>query len=124
MRDATDALQGQQPGQATGPQQQALDQLRQGMQSMRQSMQQQFGQQPGEGQGRGQTSYQPGQQRDPLGRAQEEGGTAASGDDVQIPDRMDLQRAREILNELRRRSGDRARPDYELDYIDRLLNRF
>ena len=34
------------------------------------------------------------------------------------------QRAREILDELRRRAGDFNRPQLELDYIDRLLRRF
>jgi hypothetical protein len=43
---------------------------------------------------------------------------------VQIPDEMELRRAREILNELRRRRGQRSRPPLELDYIDRLLQQF
>jgi len=30
----------------------------------------------------------------------------------------------EILDELRRRAGERSRPEIELDYIDRLLKRF
>jgi hypothetical protein len=37
---------------------------------------------------------------------------------------MELRRSREILDELRRRSGDRQRPALELDYIDRLLHQF
>ena len=41
-----------------------------------------------------------------------------------IPDTVDLKRAREIRDELRRRSGDRSRPEVELDYIDRLLRQF
>ena len=35
-----------------------------------------------------------------------------------------LQKAREILDELRRRAGERFRPEIELDYIERLLKRF
>jgi hypothetical protein len=35
-----------------------------------------------------------------------------------------LQRAHEILKELRRRAGDLWRPDLELEYIERLLKRF
>jgi hypothetical protein len=35
-----------------------------------------------------------------------------------------LQRARDILEELFRRAGERTRPLFELDYIDRLLRRF
>jgi hypothetical protein len=33
-------------------------------------------------------------------------------------------RAEELLNELRRRSGDRQRTEQERDYLDRLLERF
>ena len=44
--------------------------------------------------------------------------------DVKLPDKSDLQRAREILQELRRRAGENQRPRYELDYLDRLLKRF
>jgi len=35
-----------------------------------------------------------------------------------------MQKSREILDELRRRAGERARPTEERDYIDRLLQRF
>jgi hypothetical protein len=35
-----------------------------------------------------------------------------------------MQKAREILDELRHRAGERDRPQIELDYIDRLLQRF
>jgi hypothetical protein len=35
-----------------------------------------------------------------------------------------MRRAREILDELRRRAGERNRPQIELDYIDRLLDIF
>lgn len=41
-----------------------------------------------------------------------------------IPERAQLQRAHEILEELRRRAAERFRPRPELDYIDRLLRRF
>ena len=43
---------------------------------------------------------------------------------VQVPDQGDLQRAREILEELFRRSGERFRTPEELDYLNRLLRRF
>jgi len=41
-----------------------------------------------------------------------------------VPNASDLQRARRILEELRRRSGQRSRPVFELEYIERLLRRF
>ncbi len=61
--------------------------------------------------------------RDPLGRERSSGGTTDNGD-VVIPGQADIQKSREILDELRRRSGERARPEIERDYIDRLLKRF
>ena len=45
-------------------------------------------------------------------------------EEVGIPSQSDLQRARQILDELRRRSGQRSRPIDELDYIDRLMRQF
>ena len=44
--------------------------------------------------------------------------------DVNIPDMSILQKSRQILDELRRRAGERSRPAIELDYIERLLKRF
>ena len=40
------------------------------------------------------------------------------------PDQNILQKSRQILDELRRRAGERFRPSIELDYIERLLKRF
>ncbi|MFN4089781.1 MAG: DUF4175 family protein, partial [Alphaproteobacteria bacterium] len=59
---------------------------------------------------------------DPLGRPP--GGRGVDSRDVVIPAESDVQRARDIRDELYRRSGDRARPRFELDYIERLLERF
>jgi uncharacterized membrane protein affecting hemolysin expression len=85
---------------------------------MAQNMMKQNGQQPGEGeQAQGQ------QQFDPLGRPLDEQGSMAGGN-VLIPDQADRDRAREILDELRRRSGEANRAQQELDYIDRLLDLF
>jgi hypothetical protein len=43
------------------------------------------------------------------------------GDTVKVPGEIDVQRARRILEELRRRFADPMRPQIELDYIERLL---
>jgi uncharacterized protein (TIGR02302 family) len=56
---------------------------------------------------------------DPLGRAE-----ANQGNQVKIPDADTLAKARAILEELRRRAGQMARPQEERDYIDRLLKSF
>ena len=58
---------------------------------------------------------------DPLGR---NAGSTGFGGSVKLPQESQLARAREILNELRRRAGERNRPQEELDYLDRLLKRF
>ena len=60
---------------------------------------------------------------DPLGR--ENGGRGPSfGDQTKLPGKSQLERARNILKELRRRAEERGRPREELDYIDRLLKQF
>jgi hypothetical protein len=41
-----------------------------------------------------------------------------------VPDEAALGRARAVLEELYRRAGDPNRPRMELDYYDRLLERF
>jgi hypothetical protein len=61
--------------------------------------------------------------RDPLGRPLPTQGLD-DGDSVKVPDESDVQRARQILEELRRRLGERGRPPPELDYIERLIERF
>ncbi len=120
MKGARQALEGGNPGAAVGPQGEALDQLRQGAGSLMRQMMGQMGRTPG----------RPGQPRrlgrgnvDPLGRPLPGDGTDI-GNYVKIPDKAAMQRAREILDELHRRAGQRQRPQLERDYIDRLLKRF
>jgi hypothetical protein len=60
--------------------------------------------------------------RDILGRLND--GTSGFGDDVKIPDEMERQKARDILDELRRRASNRALTKEEQDYLRRLLERF
>jgi uncharacterized protein (TIGR02302 family) len=98
----------------------ALDAMRKGAQSLAQAMQQQMGQ--GNNPGRigrlGQSRAQ--QDTDPLGRPLR---GRDYGDDVtvRVPGEIDVQRARRIIEELRKRFGDFSRPQEELDYIERLL---
>lgn len=119
MRDATGALRQGQPGKAIDPQTRALSDLQQGMQEMANEMMRQLGQQGARHHGEGMV----GQNRDPLGRNQNGMGMIDTGD-VEIPDQSDMQRAKQIIDELRRRSGERHRPKNERDYIERLLKRF
>jgi uncharacterized protein (TIGR02302 family) len=127
MRDATEALRRRQPGEAIGPQTEALDQLQQAArdfaQQMQRRMQGQWGNPNDDEVGATDGTPRDRVERDPLGRPLSNNGTYDQGD-VKIPDQNTLQKAREILDELRRRAGERSRPEIELDYIDRLLKRF
>ena len=95
--------------------------LRRGAQEMMSQMQAQGqGNQP---QGRQGMGYGPGQQssgRDPLGRERQRQGQDF-GRDVDVPDEIDVQRARQILDQIRRRLGDRLSPQMEREYLERLL---
>ena len=99
--------------------------MQQAAREFAQQMQQRLS--PGRGDARDEGSdtgnHSDGIQRDPLGRPVSNGGAFDEGD-VKIPDNNTMQKARDILDELRRRAGERDRPQIELDYIDRLLERF
>ena len=124
MRDAAQALQQGAPGAAVPSQTEAMEQLQQGMQGMAEQMAQQMMGQQGQAM-MGQQGQMPrqGRGRDPLGRRPSGYGMQDSND-VKIPEQSELQRAREILDELRRRSGQYGRPQEERNYIDRLLKQF
>ena len=114
MRNAERALEEGDLDGATQEQSRALDQLRKGAQQMAQQMLQNMPQRYGQN---GETP------RDPLGRPQRSRGPD-QGTSVKVPDEIDVQRARELLNELRKRLGEAQRPTNELEYIERLLRFF
>tara|TARA_Y100000815_G_C13124768_1_gene418251 strand:- start:136 stop:348 length:213 start_codon:yes stop_codon:yes gene_type:complete len=65
----------------------------------------------------------PNGRRDPLGR--ESGTEGELGSNENLLQGEDVyRRARDLLDEIRRRSGDQERPEVELDYLRRLLDRF
>jgi uncharacterized protein (TIGR02302 family) len=121
MGDAGDRLgEGNADG-AVDSQGKALDALRKGAQSLAEAMQQGDGNGQGDGPGNAMGRQQSGANgTDPLGRPLH---GREFGDDytVKIPGEIDVQRVRRILEELRRRLADPARPQIELDYIERLL---
>ena len=127
MREAEGALKQGQEGEAVDAQGRALDGLKRGADGMAQQAQEMA-----EGQGEGQQDggQQPGQQGqagarddDPLGRPTR--GRDMSDGRVRVPtaDESAVQRARRIMEELRRKLGDPSRPREELDYFERLLRR-
>jgi len=63
--------------------------------------------------------------RDPFGRQRQDNGTSPDNDGgITIPDNNQLQHAKEIYDELRRRSTEPTRPEIEREYIDRLLKQY
>ncbi|WLR92123.1 TIGR02302 family protein [Shinella zoogloeoides] len=118
MKGASEALGEGQGESAVGSQGRALEALRQGAQNMMSQMQAM-----GQGQGPGEGMPQAGRNgRDPLGRERNVNGQGPDfGGPTKIPEEIDIQRAREILDEIRRRLGTGAAPGFERDYLERLL---
>lgn len=120
MREALQALASGLPGQAVGPQTSAIDEMNQGARALLESMMEALGRAPPRPGG---LTGGFGNTLDPLGR-----GLLGRGyqDDsrTRIPDEAEMQRSREILDELYRRAGEFQRPAIERDYINRLLKRF
>ncbi|MCP1547701.1 MULTISPECIES: TIGR02302 family protein [Methylorubrum] len=130
MREAEESLGQGRNGEAVDAQGRALDGLKRGAEGMQKQMQQMAegeGQGQGEGQQDGQSQGQQGRSGsaddDPLGRPTR--GRDLSNGNVRVPnaDESAVQRARRIMEELRRKLGDPSRPQEELDYFERLLRR-
>ena len=119
MGSAEGSLGKGQTGPAVGSQGQALDALRQGAQGLNQ----QLANRQGRGQGGGVRGGDNFPNQDPLGRPQHATGPDL-GTTVKVPDEIDTQRAREVLDAIRRRLGDSYRPQLERDYLERLLEQF
>ena len=123
MEEAEDALR---EGDLNG----ALDRQAEAMEAMRDGIRQ-FGEamaeeqrQPGDNaQGRADGTADPNAQVDPLGR--EPGQSARIGSDRNMLQGEDVyRRAQDLLEEIRRRSGEQGRPEGERDYLKRLLDLF
>ena len=115
MREAEEALRRGDVDDALEAQEDALAGLRAGAEELARELLERMQEGQGEG-GQGEEN------RDPLGRPAD--GAFADGSGVDVPDEMSRARARDILEELRRRAAEAGRPQEELDYIDRLLDRF
>jgi uncharacterized protein (TIGR02302 family) len=121
MDGAEEALRDEDFAGALDEQSEAIEALREGLRELGEALAQQQ-QQPGN-QGMAATEGNPQGQRDPLGR--EAGQNGRIGTDERLLQDDDVyRRARELLDEIRRRSGDQTRPDAELEYLKRLLDRF
>ncbi len=121
MDGAEESLREDELADAIDSQSEAMEALREGMRALGDAMAQEE-RQTGQAQGDADRNAQ-GQMRDPLGRNSGKGGNI--GTDEQLLQGEDVyRRARELLDEIRRRSGDGERPQLELDYLKRLLDRF
>ncbi|MCB1328578.1 MAG: DUF4175 family protein, partial [Maritimibacter sp.] len=123
MDQAADALERGDTSGALDRQAEAMEALREGMRNLEEGMRQQAqNNQPGD---QGELGGQPqGQRRaDPLGRTP--GDTGSLADDGPLAEREDVyRRAQELMEELRRRSGETDRPELEREYLKRLLDLF
>ncbi|HEY8190440.1 MAG TPA: DUF4175 family protein, partial [Micavibrio sp.] len=117
MGQSSKALGQNSPGESVPHQETAIKHLSEGQQQMnkqlgermKQMMMMSFGMGPS----------------DPLGRPTEGNGNAPwSASKVKIPDKAERKRVQDILEELRKKSGELQRPDYELDYYRRLMRQF
>ena len=115
MQQAEEALRQGNLDDALEAQDDALSELRDGAESLARDLLERMAENEG-GPGEGD------QEQDPLGRPTN--GAYSDGAGVDVPEEMSRARAREILEELRRRAAETGRPQDELDYIDRLLDRF
>ncbi|MEW9834185.1 TIGR02302 family protein [Mesorhizobium marinum] len=117
MGDAEGSLGRGEGDRAVGQQGRALEALRRGAQNMMNQMMQAMQGEDGGGQEGGR---QQNADRDPLGRPRATQGPDF-GDSVTVPDEIDVQRARQILEAIRKRLGNALSPELERSYLERLL---
>ncbi|MGL5010903.1 MAG: DUF4175 family protein, partial [Paracoccaceae bacterium] len=125
MEEAEEALRDGDLNGALDRQAEAMEAMREGMRQFGEAMAQEQREQQGE---QGQAGEQfgqnePGNQIDPLGR--DTGDAARIGSDRNMLQGEDVyRRAQDLLEEIRRRSGDQERSPSERDYLQRLLDLF
>lgn len=120
MDGAEKALRNDDLAGAIDRQSEAMEALREGMRSLAESLAQDQQKQSGQG---NTDSERRAENRDPLGR--NAGSRGSIGTDEGLLQGGDVyRRARELLDEIRRRSGEGERPEIERNYLQRLLDRF
>ena len=123
MGEAEQALRDGDLGGALDRQAEAMEALREGMRDLGEALAQDERNQGQAQDGEAFGQDDPNSRRDPLGR--EPGNSARIGSDKNMLQGEDVYRkAQNLLDEIRRRSGDQLRPDPERDYLKRLLDLF
>ncbi|MGR3492758.1 MAG: DUF4175 family protein, partial [Shimia sp.] len=125
MDRAGEALEQGDLAEAIDNQSEAIEALREGMRDLADAMQQEQQQQQGQGQQQGnqQANRADPQAQDPLGREAGNRGRLSTEQDL-LQDEDVYRRAEELLDDIRRRAAEAERPEAELDYLRRLLDRF
>lgn len=120
MRLASKALEDGDAGAAMKYQEEALRLLNESKQGMSEKLAQRLSKMTGMAMGGS------GMRMDPLGRpyGQGSGTNPLLGEKVKVPDESDRKKIEDILQTLRKKSGDLTRPPEELDYYRRLLKQF
>jgi uncharacterized protein (TIGR02302 family) len=125
MEEAEQALRDGDLNGALDKQADAMEAMREGMRQFGEALAQEQRDQQGQP-GQSDQAFgrdDPNSQLDPLGRDQ--GDAARIGSDRNMVQGEDVyRRAQDLLEEIRRRSGDQARPEAERDYLQRLLDLF
>ena len=122
MDEAARALERGDMAEALDQQSQAMEALREGMAELGRALAQEQGEDPGQGQADGNMPEDRPLQ-DPLGRQAGNSGAFNSDDGFENREES-FRRSRELLDELRRRSAEQARPEVEREYLRRLLDQF
>ena len=121
MRGAEEALRGDDLAEAIDRQAEAMEALREGMRNLGEALARTSAPgRPGPG-------ARPGRRRSrPIrsGRRPGRGGQVGTQDRTCCRARMSIAARASLLDELRRRSGEGDRPEIELEYLERLLERF
>ncbi len=120
MDQAEESLRRNDLAEAIDNQSDAMEALREGMRSLGEALAQNQSPQPGQG---SQEGDQQALRHDPLGRQLGRGGSL-NGEENMLQGEDVYRRARDLLDEIRRRSGDSDRPEVERNYLQRLLDRF
>lgn len=120
MEGAEDALRNDDLAEAIDKQAEAMEAMRDGLRNLGEAMAQEQRNSGQQGTEQGRMSDQ---SRDPLGRNPGSGNPQGSEDGMLQGEDV-YRRARDLLEEIRRRSGEGARPEVERNYLRRLLDRF
>ncbi|MBY6056245.1 TIGR02302 family protein [Leisingera daeponensis] len=117
MEGAEEALRGGDNAEAIDRQSDAMEALREGMRSLGEALAQR--QQPGQQNGQQPSATAQGERLDPLGRS-----NGRINDGGKVGEGTAYRRAWDLLEDIRRRAGERQRSERERSYLQRLLDRF